>query len=56
MPFAGISVNTNWAAANKDTAEKLIKVYNNSMAWLYDPEEPRRSGGDSDEGKQDQEG
>ena len=37
MPFAGISVNTNWAAANEDTAKKLIKVYNDSMAWLYDP-------------------
>src|SRR6187397_631136 len=37
MPFAGISVNTQWAAANKDTAEKLIKVYNDSMTWLYDP-------------------
>ena len=37
MPFAGISVNTNWAAANKGTAGKLIKVYNDSMAWLYDP-------------------
>jgi NitT/TauT family transport system substrate-binding protein len=37
MPFAGISVNTNWAAANKGTAEKLIKAYDGSMAWLYDP-------------------
>jgi ABC-type nitrate/sulfonate/bicarbonate transport system substrate-binding protein len=37
MPFAGISVNTNWAAANKDTAGKLITVYNDSMTWLYDP-------------------
>jgi len=37
MPFAGISVNTNWAAAHKDTAGKLITVYNDSMAWLYDP-------------------
>ena len=37
MPFAGISVNTNWAAANKGTAQKLIKVYDESMAWLYDP-------------------
>ena len=37
MPFAGISVNTNWAAANKGTAGKLITVYNDSMAWLYDP-------------------
>ena len=37
MPFAGIAVNTNWAAANKATVEKLIVVYNESMAWLYDP-------------------
>jgi ABC-type nitrate/sulfonate/bicarbonate transport system substrate-binding protein len=37
MPFAGISVNTNWAAANNGTAEKLIKAYNDSMAWLHDP-------------------
>ena len=37
MPFAGISVNTNWAAANKGTVGKLITVYNESMAWLYDP-------------------
>jgi NitT/TauT family transport system substrate-binding protein len=37
MPFAGISVNTNWAAANKATVERLIGVYNSSMAWLYDP-------------------
>jgi NitT/TauT family transport system substrate-binding protein len=37
MPFAGISVNTNWATANKDTAGRLIKVYNDSIAWLYDP-------------------
>src|SRR6185436_6812965 len=27
MPFAGISVNTNWAAANRGVTEKLIKVY-----------------------------
>ena len=37
MPFAGIAVNTNWAAANKATVEKLIGVYNKSIAWLYDP-------------------
>jgi len=37
MPFAGITVNTNWAAANKRTAEKIIAIYNKSMAWLYDP-------------------
>src|SRR5882762_3238741 len=37
MPFAGISVNTNWAASNKATVLKVIEVYNKSMAWLYDP-------------------
>jgi NitT/TauT family transport system substrate-binding protein len=37
MPFAGISVNRNWAAANKATVQKVIDVYNKSMAWLYDP-------------------
>jgi ABC-type nitrate/sulfonate/bicarbonate transport system substrate-binding protein len=37
MPFAGISVNTNWAATNKITVLKVIEVYNKSMAWLYDP-------------------
>ena len=56
MPFAGISVNTNWAAANKDTAEKLIKVYNDSIGLALRSQEPRRSGGDFDEGEQDQEG
>jgi ABC-type nitrate/sulfonate/bicarbonate transport system substrate-binding protein len=37
MPFAGISVNTHWAAANKATVLKVIDVYNKSFAWLYDP-------------------
>jgi NitT/TauT family transport system substrate-binding protein len=37
MPFAGISVNTNWAATNKATVLKVIDVYNRSFAWLYDP-------------------
>lgn len=37
MPFAGISVNTNWAAANQATVRKVIAVYDKSMAWLYDP-------------------
>ncbi len=37
MPFAGISVNTNWAASNKATVQKVIEVYNRSIAWLYDP-------------------
>src|SRR5476651_2501527 len=37
IPFAGMAVNTNWAAANKGTVEKIISIYNKSMAWLYDP-------------------
>jgi NitT/TauT family transport system substrate-binding protein len=37
IPFAGISVNTNWAAQNRRTVEKLIGIYTRSMAWLYDP-------------------
>jgi len=37
MPFAAIATNMNWASANKSAVEKLIRVYNQSMAWLYDP-------------------
>jgi NitT/TauT family transport system substrate-binding protein len=37
IPFAGMAVNTTWAKANKATIEKIITVYNRSMAWLYDP-------------------
>jgi NitT/TauT family transport system substrate-binding protein len=37
MPFAGISVNTNWAASHRETAKKVIDVYDKSIAWLYDP-------------------
>jgi NitT/TauT family transport system substrate-binding protein len=37
MPFAAIATNTTWANANKSAVEKLIRVYNQSMAWLYDP-------------------
>jgi NitT/TauT family transport system substrate-binding protein len=37
MPFAGMAVNTQWAAANKATVEKIIGIYTKAMAWLYDP-------------------
>ena len=37
MPFAGIAVNTTWAKANRETVEKVIRIYNKSIAWLYDP-------------------
>ena len=36
MPFAGIAVNTKWAEANKPMVAKLVGVYNESIAWLYD--------------------
>jgi ABC-type nitrate/sulfonate/bicarbonate transport system substrate-binding protein len=36
MPFAGIAMNTKWAEANKPTVAKLVGVYNESIAWLYD--------------------
>lgn len=37
MPFAGIAVNTQWAANNKETLAKVVEAYNQSVAWLYDP-------------------
>jgi NitT/TauT family transport system substrate-binding protein len=37
LPFAGTVVNKNWAAANRRTVEKVLAVYNRSIAWLYDP-------------------
>jgi NitT/TauT family transport system substrate-binding protein len=37
MPFAGMSVNTNWATAHKDTVQNVIASYDKSIAWLYDP-------------------
>jgi ABC-type nitrate/sulfonate/bicarbonate transport system substrate-binding protein len=37
MPFAGIAVNTRWAEANKAVLGRIVGVYNQSIAWLYDP-------------------
>ncbi len=36
MPFAGIAINTKWAEANKATLAKMVGVYDQSIAWLYD--------------------
>ena len=36
LPFAGIVVNRAWAAANRATVDKVIAVYNRSIAWFYD--------------------
>ena len=38
MPFAGISVNTNWAARQQaHGAKRSSRIYTKSIAWLYDP-------------------
>jgi ABC-type nitrate/sulfonate/bicarbonate transport system substrate-binding protein len=37
MPFAGIAINTRWAEANKAALGRIVGVYNQSIAWLYDP-------------------
>lgn len=37
MPFAGMSVNTNWASSHQDTVRKVIAAYDDSISWLYDP-------------------
>jgi ABC-type nitrate/sulfonate/bicarbonate transport system substrate-binding protein len=36
LPFAGIVVNRTWAAANRRTVDKVLAVYNKSIAWFYD--------------------
>jgi len=36
LPFAGIVVNRAWAAANGGIVDKVIAVYNRSIAWFYD--------------------
>ena len=36
LPFSGAVVNTNWAAKNKATLDKLLAVHKKSMAWFLD--------------------
>jgi NitT/TauT family transport system substrate-binding protein len=36
LPFAGTVVHRGWAAANRRTVDKLLTVYNKSIAWFYD--------------------
>jgi ABC-type nitrate/sulfonate/bicarbonate transport system substrate-binding protein len=38
LPFAGTVVNRNWAGTNRAMIEKVLAVYNKSIAWLYDPQ------------------
>jgi ABC-type nitrate/sulfonate/bicarbonate transport system substrate-binding protein len=36
LPFAGTVVNRNWAGTNRSSLEKVLAVYNRSIAWFYD--------------------
>jgi len=38
MPFAGMAINTRWAETNKALAGRIVGVYNQSIAWLYQPQ------------------
>src|SRR5262249_27426636 len=34
LPFSGISVNTSWAARNKERLEKFLAVYTKAVVWF----------------------
>ena len=36
LPFAGTVVNRTWAAANRRAVERVLVVYNKSIAWFHD--------------------
>jgi NitT/TauT family transport system substrate-binding protein len=36
LPFSGISVNTSWAAQNKERLEKFLAVYTKAVVWFND--------------------
>ena len=37
MPFAGMAVNRDWAAANTDVLKRFLDCYNKGVAWFDDP-------------------
>ena len=37
MPFAGMAVNRDWAAANGDLLKRFLDCYNKGVAWFGDP-------------------
>lgn len=37
MPFAGVAVNRDWAAANGDVLKRFLDCYNKGVAWFADP-------------------
>src|SRR5260370_23981962 len=36
LPFSGISVNTSWAARNKERLEKFLAAYTKAVVWFND--------------------
>jgi ABC-type nitrate/sulfonate/bicarbonate transport system substrate-binding protein len=36
LPFSGISVNTSWAAKNKERLERFLAAYGKAVAWFND--------------------
>ncbi len=37
MPFAGMAVNREWAAANTDALKRFLDAYTKGVAWFDDP-------------------
>src|SRR5580692_5498861 len=37
MPFAGMAVNRDWAAANGDVLKRFLAAYTKGVAWFDDP-------------------
>lgn len=37
LPFAGTVVNRSWAGGNRAIVQKVLAVYNRSIAWFYEP-------------------
>src|SRR6202035_3101416 len=37
MPFAGMAVNRDWAAADGDVLKRFLDCYNKGVAWFDDP-------------------
>jgi ABC-type nitrate/sulfonate/bicarbonate transport system substrate-binding protein len=36
MPFSGVAMNRNWAAANPGAAQRFLAVQSKAIAWFYD--------------------
>jgi ABC-type nitrate/sulfonate/bicarbonate transport system substrate-binding protein len=38
MPFAGVAVNRDWAAANSDALKRFLDAYTKAVVWFDDPQ------------------